>query len=367
MSVQATYHDFSGFAQLRAEARQDSAGASKEVAKQFESIFIQIMLKSMRDTVPEGGLFDSSQMTMYQEMYDQQIALDMSHRGGIGLAEMIERQLGGTVAPVQDVDQDTVAAPLAGEGVDDVISLGSTDESAVNPFAASRVLNLAALTVNRAVGNSAANGVDPGAAVGGAVGHRLAGVGERQAAPQALEDLRPGGVNRRWMPAGPESFVEGIREHAAKAAAELGVSENLLIAQAALETGWGQKIIKHRDGTNSFNLFGIKASEDWPGSKVTRLTLEYRNGVAAKEYARFKAYESPADSFNDYVEFLRGNPRYSDVLESAGDDAHFARGLQTAGYATDPAYASKILSIKQQLDQMPSALALKNSDETSLL
>ncbi len=357
MSVQTSYHDFSGFAQLRAEARQDAAGASKEVAKQFESIFIQIMLKSMRDTVPEGGLFDSSQMTMYQEMYDQQIALDMSHRGGIGLAEMIERQLGGNAAPVEDADHDSDAAPSIGDGVEGLISSGGAGESAASPFTASRGLNLAALTVNRVVDNAVAvNAVNPGAAdpgerVGSTVGLQLPGVGG----------------NRRWTPSGPEGFVEGIRQHAAKAAAELGVSENLLIAQAALETGWGQKIIKHRDGTNSFNLFGIKASEDWPGSKVTRLTLEYRNGVAAKEYARFKAYESPADSFNDYVEFLRGNPRYSDVLASTGSDAHFARGLQAAGYATDPAYASKILSIKQQLDQMPSVLALKNSDETSLL
>lgn len=366
MSVQTSYHDFSGFAQLRAEARQDSAGASKEVAKQFESIFIQIMLKSMRDTVPEGGLFDSSQMTMYQEMYDQQIALDMSHRGGIGLAEMIERQLGGTAAPVEDADRDIDAAPNIGDGVAGLPGSGGS-ESVANPFAASRGLNPAALAVQRVVDNTVAvNAANVGAADLGKADLGKADPGERVGSAAGLQSSGVG-VNRRWTPSGPEGFVEGIRQHAAKAAAELGVSENLLIAQAALETGWGQKIIKHRDGTNSFNLFGIKASEDWPGSKVTRLTLEYRNGVAAKEYARFKAYESPADSFNDYVEFLRGNPRYSDALASNGNDARFARGLQTAGYATDPAYASKILSIKQQLDQMPSVLALKNSDETSLL
>lgn len=314
----AAYHDFSSFGTLRAQARQDSAGASSEVAKQFESIFIQIMLKSMREAVPKGGLFDSDQMTMYQEMFDQQISLDLSRGGGIGLAEVIERQLGG----------DAAAEVSPGNAINPAnIRFGAPD-----PF----VPLLESIPLPRAK--------------------------SKLPAPPAAD-----AEAQDWGRVPPSSFVAHIRRDAAAAAVELGVSENLLIAQAALETGWGQKVIRHRTGENSFNLFGIKAGQSWQGATVNRLTLEYQDGIAQKQFAEFRAYPSAGEAFADYVAFLRGNPRYAEVLASAGSDRHFAEALQSAGYATDPAYASKILAIKQQLDQAPTMLASETTDESPVL
>ncbi|MBV1932413.1 MAG: flagellar assembly peptidoglycan hydrolase FlgJ [Porticoccaceae bacterium] len=341
METQSSYHDFSGFSQLRAQARQDAPGATGEVASQFESILIQIMLKSMRDTVPEGGLFDSSQMTMYQEMFDQQVALDMSHRGGIGLAPFIEQQL-GTGTRVDQGNNAGLSSDEDGEGADSMMEsvMASIQRPTHNPFVSP---NLHAL--NTAPRETGSINIDKQTAI----------------------DFSARRVDTQWRPADKADFVSGVHEHAARAATELGVSKHLLIAQAALETGWGQKLIKHGDGASSFNLFGIKASHDWPGEKVTKFTLEYKDGVAKKESARFRSYASIGESFDDYVAFLRSNPRYADALARAGSDEHYARSLQAAGYATDPHYANKILDITQQLKLEQTAFALKDSHETPLL
>ena len=361
METQAAYHDFSGFAQLRASARQGDGSANKDVASQFESIFIQMMLKSMRDTVPEGGLFDSSQMNSYQEMFDQQISLDMARKGGIGLAEIIERQLGkGSAGSENSIDKSSTN------------DAGSVERSPHNPFVSLNVTPLQAIVPQPVIPQSAT----PRPLITG-LDQAMLGKGP-VAVSRQNDELDHAGRDR--MPSGPAEFVESIREYAGVAAAKLGVSANLLIAQVVLETGWGQKVIKHGDGESSFNLFGIKTSADWQGASVTRLTLEYRGGVAQKEPAQFRSYASLADSFEDYVAFLRTNPRYDQALNMAangGDmtskstvveghaDEYFARQLQAAGYATDPTYASKILAIKQRLDEdsgaMPVVLASNQS------
>ena len=346
MEAQAAYHDFSGFSQLRARARQDEAGASKDVASQFESIFIQMMLKSMRDTVPEGGLFDSNQMAMYQEMFDQQVSLDMSRHGGIGLAEIIERQLGhGSASPENSVGQFSAN--------DD----GGLQRASHSPFISLNVSPSQAMIPQSAAPRPLITGLDQAGLSKGPV-----------TAEMKQSDGADSGGRERVL-SGPAEFVESIREHALVAAAELGVSENLLIAQVVLETGWGQQVIKHGDGKSGFNLFGIKASADWQGASVTRLTMEYNGDVAQKEPAQFRTYASIADSFRDYVDFLRANPRYDQALsvadskggangKSAARDEHFAKELQAAGYATDPAYASKILAIKQRLDAESGAMSV---------
>jgi flagellar protein FlgJ len=143
----------------------------------------------------------------------------------------------------------------------------------------------------------------------------------------------------------PEGFVQSVWPHAQQAARELGVDPKVLVAQAALETGWGQSIMQHADGSSSHNLFGIKASSGWQGRQVTVPTLEYSNGIAVRTRASFRSYGSFADSFSDYVDFLKSNPRYSQALAQAGDPQRFASALQNAGYATDPAYARKISAI----------------------
>ena len=146
----------------------------------------------------------------------------------------------------------------------------------------------------------------------------------------------------KWSPATPENFVRELLPHARQAADELGTKPEVLIAQAALETGWGQHMIRSQDGTNSFNLFGIKADAGWQGARALTDTVEYRDGLMRRERAPFRAYDSLADSFSDYVDFLKSNPRYREALNQGDDAPAFARALSEAGYATDPDYSNKI-------------------------
>ena len=154
--------------------------------------------------------------------------------------------------------------------------------------------------------------------------------------------------DENWRPETPEEFIRDLLPHARKGAAELGVKPGVLIAQAALETGWGQKVIRHADGRSSFNLFGIKADTGWSGDRVTVATLEYENGIAAKQRAAFRSYDSLAGAVSGYVDFIRSNPRYQSALEQAADPDAYLSGLKAAGYATDPAYAEKIRAIMKQ-------------------
>ena len=307
-SAQQVYHSFAGFEQMRAQARDGDSEALSGAAKQFESVFVQMMLKAMRDTVPEGGLFESEQSDFYEGMFDQQISLNIANGKGIGLAEVIERQLSnmkvGTASDTA-IDSEQVngqSAPLK--------------MPVRSPFAALRPFAIDKAQVNL---------------------ERNSQISESPA-------------NQAWAPLSPQDFVNELRPYAQDAAKKLGVSENLLIAQAALETGWGQKIMPRNDGGSSFNLFGIKANASWQGDKASTATLEYRDGIARRERAEFRAYTSFEQSFDDYVAFLNEQPRYNDAL-SASDDKGFAEALQNSGYATDPAYAEKILAVKQRLDR----------------
>ncbi|WP_439134338.1 flagellar assembly peptidoglycan hydrolase FlgJ, partial [Pseudomaricurvus sp.] len=145
-----------------------------------------------------------------------------------------------------------------------------------------------------------------------------------------------------------ESFKEHLLLLARKAAEALGVHGEVLLSQAALETGWGKHLIKDESGQNSYNLFGIKADSSWQGDKAVVSTLEYRDGVPVRERASFRAYSSFAESFQDYVSFIKNNSRYQEALKAASDAVEYVKGLQQAGYATDPKYADKIIGIVEQ-------------------
>lgn len=274
LSNAGIYTDMNGLARLRAQASKKSPEANREVARQFEALFIQTMLKAMREASQLGESTDGEQTRFYQDMYDKQIALDLANKDGIGLAPVIERQLAGQAASSRD--SQALAIP--------------------------------------------------------------------QLSTQRLTEKTPA----RWMPASQQAFIQDLWPHAAKSAKELGVSADVLIAQAALETGWGKKMIHDRQGVNAFNLFGIKAGEHWRGERVNVATIEYRDGIAQREYASFRAYASLHEGMNDYVEFLKQNPRYQHVLEKAGNAEAFLQELQQAGYATDPAYADKISDIMKR-------------------
>jgi flagellar protein FlgJ len=338
-SMAAVYTDFQGLARLKAEASKQTPEAIQETARQFEALFVQTMLKAMRDASPGEGLGESDQTEFYRDMYDQQMALHMVKGRGLGIAEMLVPSLGG-----QGSDAETPLEPVSGVfGLKEVSRPVVVDTGPAQPLmtqsATGPIVRLqGAVPVQALVDTSG-----------------LAGEG---ALVSKMSD-------EKWRPETPEEFIRDLLPHARKGAAELGVKAGVLIAQAALETGWGQKVIRHADGRSSFNLFGIKADAGWSGDKVTVATLEYEDGLAAKQRAAFRSYDSLAGAVSGYVDFLRSNPRYQGALEQAADPNAYLDGLKAAGYATDPAYAEKIKAIMNQdsFEANIGALALSQASQ----
>ena len=311
----SVYTDFKGLAELRAAAARQTPEAMRETARQFEALFVQTMLKAMRDASQGDGLLDSDKTDFYRDIHDQQLALEMVKGRGLGIADMLMRSMGGAATaeakPLQQNLQRNALAPVSipptpGE-TRPLVKLDSDAQPLVE-LATSQAKAL----------------ID------------TASKGPAQASMAADAD---------WRPADPLTFIRDLLPIARQGAARLGVQPAVLVAQAALETGWGKKMIRHPDGSNSFNLFGIKADGRWQGERATVATLEYEQGIARRERAAFRAYGSLEESVNDYVEFLHGNPRYQQAIESSENSVAFLRGLKDAGYATDPDYVEKIRSI----------------------
>ncbi|MFQ5469341.1 MAG: flagellar assembly peptidoglycan hydrolase FlgJ [Gammaproteobacteria bacterium] len=267
ISQASIYTDFQGLNELKT-AGENSPEALRAVAKQFEALFTQMMLKNMRNTSLGDGIFDNDQSKMYQEMFDKQIALSMSESKGLGLADMIYRQLGGQ----------SEEKPV--EGVKNTLSANAVKQ-----------------------------------------GHHVSSFSSAN------------------------EFVKQLLPHAQKAAQEIGVDPEILLSQAALETGWGQTVLSRPDGTSSHNLFNIKADHRWQGDKVSSTTLEFSHGVAEKRQESFRSYHSFEEGFNDYITFLKTGVRYQDVINNSKDSGQYITGLQNAGYATDPDYAKKIIRV----------------------
>ena len=303
---------------LRRVSKDGSPAATREAARQFEALLLQQVLKSMRDATPKGGMFDSDESRMYQSLLDQQLAMQLATRsGGIGLARVIERQLGG--------NRDAAVTPPEG-GVPLDASIRRGFDAAGGAGAASLGAALQSSAAAGPLANPSAGRPAKSAAAAPAAG--------------AANDVAASFPN---LPAGagPRAFVEKVWPQAVEASRATGIPARFLVAQAALETGWGKSEIRHADGRPSFNLFNIKAGRAWSGSSVDALTTEYVNGVAQKQTERFRAYGSYAEAFADYANLLRSSPRYAAVVGQR-DAAAFARGLQQAGYATDPMYAAKL-------------------------
>ena len=298
-----TYTDFSGLNEMRAQAHVDPQASLKKVAKQFEGIFIQMMLKSMRDASMGDAIFDSDQSKLYRDMFDKQVALDMANSKGIGIADSLVRQLGRNTPNKNNPES---------------FNLQPNQQSKSRIHGKELPLSMRRL-----------NEVDQ---------IPVSGLSKFE-----LTAIKP--MMDKTQFNSPEEFTNHILPYAEKAAAELGVSPLVLVSQAALETGWGKAITQHPNGSSSYNLFNIKADKRWDGEHVIKATLEYDNGIAKHEKASFRAYDSFADSFDDYVNFLRTNNRYGDALRHNGDDQLFIKDLHKAGYATDPNYADKVLNI----------------------
>jgi len=368
------YADFQNLAALKNDARAQSPQALREAARQFESIFAKMVLSSMRKASFGDPLLGSDQQNFYQGMFDDQMAVQLSQGRGLGLADMLVRQL-GRAGLVPATDSGTTPAKSSG-GSANVLSptTAASGLSAAKSTAANGIptaTNAAASAAPSALQmftdiadpfdtNTMAGFTQAGTSAIDATTAFIAKMLTQNSASGSAEtgSAMPVAANTQqtpWRPASPEEFVRELWPCAEAAGAELGIDPRHLLAQAALETGWGQSLPCATDGRSSFNLFGIKAGTGWNGQSVAVRTLEFEGGIPVAKQARFRAYDSAADSFRDYVSVLRDNPRYAAALNTGSDTKAFAQALQRGGYATDPAYARKIAAIAQNLDVVPTA------------
>lgn len=311
------YTDLSSLNAIRDLGREDKNQALEKIATQFESMMVRMMMKSMRqanDVFAEDSYFSSNAGDMYEEMYDDQLALSLSQGKGFGVAEVMIRQLQdrfGTEKPSDTAIKNDFSSYLKHSENSKVSEPSSTNVERSDIESSAFAIEKSQKTPSE--------------------GQPVNGDESDQKAQSIAFDGKP------------ETFIGQLYDMAKSAAEKLGVSPDVLIAQAALETGWGKKITQ-LGNHNSFNLFNIKADSRWQGSSVSVPTLEIRNGTAVKEVASFRAYQSPQHSFDDYVDFISSSPRYTDAMQ-ASSSADYIKSIDDAGYATDPEYSDKVLRI----------------------
>ncbi len=379
---------------LRYAAHVDPNKALLGASKQFEAVFMQMVLKSMRATVPQGGLLGGNSTQMYSQMFDSQLSQTLANRG-VGIGDMLATALGRLQAA-----QSSGTASADAEAND---SGSTTATGLANPLGA---LNGTANALNARVGSKlsgqgARPSVAPGASLSPSLGQNvpLASSAARflpllqsaygggmvpratwpsannvksavRSAPTAAEAVSPdqgtqpasgsldpaaGSATGGTAGSAPQAFVNQMMPYARAAAASTGIPAQYIVGQAALESGWGRRQIIGADGTQSYNLFGVKAGPDWNGPTVNVATTEYVSGVPQKSVQTFRAYSSYAQSFNDYAQLIANSPRYSTVVASAmrgNGAAGFAESLQRSGYATDPHYAAKLTQVIGQTLRM---------------
>jgi len=397
---------------------RDSEANLKKVAQEFESLFVSQMLKAMRsanEVLAKDNPMNTAATRQYQDMYDQQLAVSMSREGGgIGLQEVLMRQLsknksdaGPATNQLNPAAHTATDAAQAQGGLATRIaqrplwatrsvapastSLGTNADGSVhNDVAAlnSRRLSLPSKLTDRIMAGIVPNtaGTQDAAATATTLKNRIAvssavaaakqagssGNGDWTIGPQYTAQADSYVRNRVQTPLAPgkaafasaDEFVATMLPLAKDAAARIGVDPTVLVAQAALETGWGKSIMRQSDGSSSHNLFGIKAQGGWKGPEARAITSEFRDGKMVKETADFRSYDSYADSFHDLVSFLQNNNRYQATIKSADNPEQFVKELQKAGYATDPGYASKISQIAKQMKSYQDVATASGSSTT---
>ncbi|APG17631.1 flagellar rod assembly protein/muramidase FlgJ [Kosakonia radicincitans DSM 16656] len=284
--------------ELKTETRQDPQANLRPVARQVEGMFVQMMLKSMRETLPKDGIFSSDSTRLYTSMYDQQIAQQMTAGKGLGLADMMVKQMAAQQGSAEPAEQAAQQVPMK--------------------FPLETVTSYQNQALTQLV---------------------------RKAMPKA-----PDGSDEP-LSGDSKDFLAQLSLPARLASEQSGVPHHLILAQAALESGWGQRQIPRENGEPSFNIFGVKATPGWKGPTTEITTTEYENGEAVKVKAKFRVYSSYLEALSDYVGMLTRNKRYAAVTTAATPEQG-AQALQNAGYATDPNYARKLTSMIQQLKSM---------------
>ncbi|MBU1390559.1 MAG: flagellar assembly peptidoglycan hydrolase FlgJ [Gammaproteobacteria bacterium] len=366
LSSSSHFLDLGGLDSLRAQAQKDEKGALKKVAQQFEGIFVQMLMKSMRDAnavFKSDSPLNSQYTQFYEQMRDQQLSVDLSDKGVLGLADMMVQQLS------PETSHFTPASVLRDDGgmkmLHDDKALNVPMQSAAAPVVEPTVVNhgVPAAIVrpvfepDRAMDANSSMDID--------TPHRLLAIDTPKPSwsEQSLSVVEPV-ISGQVMPTAAfretqkivrfgsrEEFLATLYPHAEKAAKALGTQPEVLLAQSALETGWGQKIVRGNNGAPSHNLFNIKADRRWQGDKANVSTLEFEHGVAVQQKADFRVYSDFEHSFNDFVSFIADGDRYQDAKKVAASPTQFIRALQDAGYATDPRYAEKVIKVMQSISE----------------
>ena len=361
--------DAKALGNLKLSAKENSPEAIRGVAKQFEAVFVAMMLKSMRDATHSEGMFENEASKMYTSMFDQQISQKIAAGKGIGLADMLTRQLSKAAGQTIPADGNQ-----AHSGIKPSAILGALNSS--NP------INQANAGTDSLFTSMFEADITSGSIAGGNAFNRYANAYQKignlakSTDIEAIAVSKPGNVNAEssWFDkasrikkelissateavtslsksfkdtAGP--FMDRFASHAQEASKVSGLPANYMLGQAALETGWGRKEIKAADGTPSFNLFGIKASPNWTGKVVNATTTEYVNGVMQTSVEKFRAYDSYADSFRDFAGMISSSPRFRGVMSQLEAPASYANAIASSGYATDPQYAKKLNKVIDQI------------------
>ena len=302
---------------LKNAAKENSPEAIKEVAKQFEAIFMNMMLKSMREASPQDNPFDNEQSRTFTSMLDQQLSSNLASKG-LGLADVLARQLSKGGNPVANtMEQAVTDAPInSAYGTQSNAIISNPLSPANNKFTATPNVAAQPLEYKNALTEATF------------INNKL----EAKPVSESVAD-----------------FKKRMAHHANEASRATGVPAHLMLGQAALESGWGKRELKAADGTPSNNLFGIKATGGWDGKVVEAVTTEYIHGVKQKRIEKFRAYDSYADSFKDFANMMSNNPRYQKVMANLDNVNGYAQAMQKAGYATDPQYASKLASVIQKV------------------
>jgi flagellar protein FlgJ len=370
--------ELGGLSRLAQAAARRDPEAIDAVARRFEALFAEMMVSSMRTASLGDPLFEG-QNTMYRDFYDRELASRMTMGRGLGIADMLRKQLSPpstAPAPAQESGPGPVpfALPPPVQSTPMALPQPAMDpriEPSPAPAAPASSAVVGLCPPLPALPQAPAYFPDPQlAAIGDITAPyarslvppvAIAGFPEEPVAEQASPQQVALANLSRTKAGTPEGFVAQVWPHARAAAAELGVDPRMLVAQAALETGWGRSVMRGADGQPSHNVFGIKATGGWQGAEVRQSTFEFRGGVMQRERAAFRAYESVGESFADYVRLVRDNPRYREALQAGADGPRFADALARAGYATDPQYAAKLKAIadgptlRRALAQLPLA------------
>lgn len=334
--------DSNNLSGLKRAAQQDSPEAIRAAAKQFEAVLMNMMLKSMRETVPQEGMFDNEQTRMFTGMLDQQLTAHLSDKG-LGLTDVLVKQL-------SRLNQKTSAV--------DAQALGSTSALANTHK-----------TVASTQGNDVAMLNELGNKLRNAYAKWQAPATEKKSTTEeqnqllsikelpTLLDETGDNLQSLTVPAKQvtqavnriadktSQFIQSMLPHAASASADSGIPAKFMIGQAALESGWGRHEIRMADGSASHNLFGIKADANWTGKTVSSVTTEYVNGIKLQKVEKFRAYDSYSDAFKDYASLISHHPRYQQAMQNTHSASAYANALQRAGYATDPQYGKKLTHI----------------------